>query len=189
MRKYLLLPVVAALLFACVVPTAPANAAITATTDMVASSGITTQTCDTSWSNCTTRTVPDGGIVASTVYGTPSAFGCKWVDVWVTESTFLGVVAYRYHNLTAWCWAYGVAIYNQTSGAYLSDGDGMHQLTNSSNVTYWYAYSPGYNQSGWYTTWHGQVSNCLWTACGATTYPWVEIRAHGDGTYYRAWGV
>jgi hypothetical protein len=153
--------------------------------------GITVVTCP--W-NKDCRSEPLHSDDPSAIYasfstgGSPSSYGTRWVEVWVTDrSAVFNTVVYRYHVRLTWSWGYGTVV-NPAGASWVTDMDSTHQWTANTGSAYFYNYAWGLENSGFRFYRQGQIDNCFFGVCGFTSHPYGWIRGHGDGTYSYDWG-
>jgi len=119
-----------------------------------------------------------------------SAAGCRTVDIAKVSRDLFGFVVYRFHQIKRWCWDFP-RVTSVSTSTYVSDVDpnmDYQGIVGSKSSFYtWCCESP---RSGHYSFRQGKFKNCvLWFPCTRTEYPWVKIRARGDGSYSWATGL
>lgn len=117
--------------------------------------------------------------------GCCSSTGSDTVDFTVTQRTsWLGFVAWRYHQVDHWCWSYP-RITCLTIGAGFYDVDGLSSTVNSADNGYgWYYTWAGSGTGGHYADRWGSVSNCIFrVGCFGTSYPHVEMWLNANGAW------
>jgi hypothetical protein len=119
-----------------------------------------------------------------------SAAGCRTVDVARVGRDIFGFVVYKFHQIKRWCWSYP-RITSVSVSTYVSDVDpNMEYRGIFGSVSNYYTWCCGSGRSGHYSLRQGKFENCiLWFPCTRTEYPWVKIRAHGNGSYTYATGI
>jgi len=122
--------------------------------------------------------------------GAGSASGCKTVDAWKNKYTLLGSLAYRFHHTKRWCWnsnrvtSVNTDVYVSHVQECCQDYEGV-----IASSGYYYDYFSNISKSGHYSRRQGKFRNCILRyGCISTTYPWVKIYAHGNGTWNAYWG-
>lgn len=119
---------------------------------------------------------------------TTAASGCARVDAWVTSTTFLGFVAYRFHQVKHWCWSYP-HITSVNVGTYFSDVDPNYYVRGVWGHGWYYTWR-GSSRGGHYSYRQARVENCiLHYGCIRNEYPWVEIWVNGNGAWAYNGGI
>ncbi len=115
--------------------------------------------------------------------GCCSSSGQDTVDFTVTQSTILGQVAWRYHQVDHWCWSYPrITCLNIGSGFY--DLDGLEIVNYNDHGYGWYYAWGGTGDGGHYSERDGSVSNCILRyGCIRTLYPYVNMWLNGNGAW------
>jgi hypothetical protein len=148
-----------------------------------------TDTLDSSDGTCDPRRNPCESSMttssSSSEGGTASASGCRTVDAWKNHYTLFRTLAYRFHHTKRWCWSSN-RITSVSTSTYISHVQTCCQdyegVINSAG--YYYNYFSNISKSGHYSMRQGKFRNCLLRyGCISTTYPWVKIYAHGNGTW------
>jgi hypothetical protein len=93
-------------------------------------------------------------------------------------------VVAKYWQKKRWCWKYP-RVFNVTIATFVTDVDKNMQYKGTVSAwSDWYAWCCGRTDSGHVSHRQGKFSNCLLRiGCVGEAYPWVRIRAHGDGSY------
>ena len=122
-------------------------------------------------------------VTSSSLAGT-SAAGCRTVDVARIGRSLLGFVVYKFHQVKRWCWDFPRITWKSV-WTYVSDVDpNMDYKGVVSAYGYYYTWCCSNGYSGHSSRRVGKFVNCIpYLGCLGTYYPWVRIRAHGDGTY------
>jgi hypothetical protein len=150
-----------------------------------------------------TETVTDGhgnvvsqvhrdGIPAGTAFGSAVVAGVKTiadtVSFEVTKRSWLGFVAWRYHQVDHWCWSYP-RITCLDIGAGFYDVDGTSNVNWGNNGYGWYYSWAGSATGGHYAHRDGSVSNCILKyGCISTAYPYVDMWLNGNGAWSASGG-
>lgn len=120
--------------------------------------------------------------------GCCSSSGSDTVSFEVTKRSWLGFVAWRYHQVDHWCWSYP-QITCLTIGAGFYDLDGFSSVNWSDNGYGWYYGWAGSATGGHYAFRQGSVSNCILKyGCVSTSYPYVEMWLNGNGAWAASGG-
>lgn len=109
---------------------------------------------------------------------------CRRVDVARVQKSVTGLfVAFKFWHWIRWCWKDN-RTFNITTGHYLTDVANTMQYAGV--VSAWaghYVWCCRLYDSGYVTHRQIRMDNCVFSRCFGSWYPWVRIRAHGDGSY------
>jgi len=115
---------------------------------------------------------------------------CRTARVARVHRSLLGFVLFKYWHWKRWCWRYP-QILSVQSGTYVTDMDGaVYYRGEMSAIDYRYVWCCGRADSGHFSQRQGHFENCAFRyGCFSNFYPWVRIRAHGDGSYTWRTGI
>jgi hypothetical protein len=117
-----------------------------------------------------------------------SAAGSDTVSFEVTKRSWLGFVAWRYHQVDHWCWSYP-RITCLSIGAGFYDVDGTSNVNWGDNGYGWYYGWAGSATGGHYAHRDGSISNCILKyGCISTSYPYVDMWLNGNGGWSASGG-
>jgi hypothetical protein len=117
-----------------------------------------------------------------------SAGGSDTVSFEVTKRSWLGFVAWRYHQVDHWCWSYP-RITCLSIGAGFYDVDGTSNVNWGDNGYGWYYSWAGSGTGGHYAHRDGSISNCILKyGCISTAYPYVDMWLNGNGAWSASGG-
>ncbi len=109
---------------------------------------------------------------------------CRRVDVARVQKSLTGLfVVFKFWHWIRWCWKDN-RTFNITTGQYLTDV--ANTMEYAGVVSAWaghYVWCCRLPDSGYVTHRQIRMDNCVFSRCFGSWYPWVRIRAHGDGSY------
>lgn len=115
---------------------------------------------------------------------------CRTARVARVHRSLFGFVLFKYWHWKRWCWRYPRVLSVQ-SGTYVTNVDGaIYYRGETSAIDYPYVWCCGRSDSGHFSQRQGHLENCVFRyGCFSNFYPWVRIRAHGDGSYTWRTGI
>jgi hypothetical protein len=114
--------------------------------------------------------------------------GADTVSFEVTKRSWLGFVAWRYHQVDHWCWSYPRITCLSVAGGFY-DLDTFSSVNWAANGYGWYYSWGGSPTGGHYAHEDGSVANCvIHYGCLSTSYPYVDMWLNGNGAWAASGG-
>jgi len=126
---------------------------------------------------------PSGNVVTGGGGGSwPS--GCRDVDVYTSQSSFLfGTTIYRFHQYKHWCWGGGGIYDERHAWGFEGSSTACFQTAYPPNAWY-FTWWNGIGTSGHYSEERAHVTNCVFHfGDWKEYYPDVKIWSYANGTY------
>jgi hypothetical protein len=125
------------------------------------------------------------GTVIGNTNGTSS--GCRKISVHYRKKDLFHIyTVWLYVHDFAWCWKSKSITRLALDNGRFQGQDGVTAVVNYENSdggAYYFTWKNQQN-GGYYTERHGSISNCFFRqGCLGTSYPYVAIKAHGNGTW------
>jgi len=115
---------------------------------------------------------------------------CRTARVARVHRSLLGFVLFKFWHWKRWCWRYP-RILSVQSGTYVTDVDSaIYPREELPPIDYRFVWCCGRSDSGHFSRRQRHFENCVVRyGCFSNFYPWVLIRAHGDGSYSWRTGI